>query len=189
VGAEVSLWPACGQRHRRVAKDNGSLVRRLRQTTTVATLFACGAGDLLGNNQYRKINRWPRRHPEAAAWMLWRVIAFEQDLGLALAMSHLERAKKMGLHLIEPRLALMVCQQLLDTVDLDKAATVAEAVLANRTTDTAFDDLALWLVWTQHSAAAAARTAKPRNITFPKRARPKGRVSPNPFAPADLTTQ
>jgi DNA polymerase III epsilon subunit-like protein len=138
---------------------------------------------LLGNDKSRKINRWPRRHPEAVAWMLWRVVAFEQDLGLALAMNHLEVAKDRGLHLIEPRLALMVCQQLLDTVDLDEAATVAEAVLANRTTDTAFDDLALWLVWTKHSAAAAARTAKPRNIRFPRRARPEGRVSPNPYAP------
>lgn len=138
---------------------------------------------LLGKNQSRKINRWPRKHPEAAAWMLWRVIAFEQDLGLADATKHLELAKEMGLHLVEPRLALMVCQQLLDTVDLDEAATLAGAVLANRTTDTAFDDLALWLVWTKHSAAVAAKAAKPRNIRFPRRARPEGRVSPNPYAP------
>lgn len=138
---------------------------------------------LLGKNQSRKINRWPRKHPEAAAWMLWRVVAFEQDLGLADATKHLELAKEMGLHLVEPRLALMVCQQLLDTVDQDEAATVAGAVLANRTTDTAFDDLALWLVWTKHSAAVAAKAAKPRNIRFPRRARPEGRVSPNPYAP------
>lgn len=138
---------------------------------------------LLGKGNGRYINKWARKHPEAVAWMLWRVVAFEQDLGLALAMNHLELAKNMGLHLVEPRLALMVCQQLLDTIDLDEAATVAEAVLANRTTDTAFDDLALWLVWTKHSAAAAARAATPRNITFPRRARPAGRVSPNPFAP------
>jgi hypothetical protein len=121
--------------------------------------------------------------------MLWQVVTFEQDLGLALAMDHPELAKDRGLHLVEPRLALMVCQQLLDTIDLDEGAAVADAVLANRTTDPAFDDLALWLVWTRHSAAAATRAAKPRTITFPWRARPKGRVSPNPYAPSDLTTR
>ena len=108
---------------------------------------------------------------------------FPLVLGLADATKHLELAKEMGRHLVEPRLALMVCQQLLDTVDLDEAATLAGAVLANRTTDPGFADLDVWLVWTKHSAAVEVRAAKPRNIRFPGRARPEGRVSPNPYAP------
>ena len=139
--------------------------------------------NLLGKNESRKINSWPRRHPEAAAWMLWRVVAFEQNRGLAVAANHLELAKAMGLHLVEPRLALMWCQQLLDTFDLDEAATLAETVLVNRTTDAAFDDLALWLIWTKQSAAASTKSAKPRHVLFPRRARPEGRVNYNPYAP------
>jgi hypothetical protein len=138
---------------------------------------------LLGNDKSRKINNWPTRHPEAAAWMLWRVVTFEQDLGLADTTKRLQLAKDMGLHLVEPRLALMVCQQLLETVHLDEASTVAEAVLANRTSDTAFDDLELWLIWAKQSAAAVTRDAKPRKVKFPRMARPEGRVNHNPYAP------
>ena len=139
--------------------------------------------NLLGKNKTRKIHKWLRRHPEAVAWMLWRVVAFEQNLGLAVSANHLELAKKMGLHLVEPRLALMWCQLLLDTFDLDEAATLAETVLVNRTTDAAFDDLALWLIWTKQSAAAATKAAKPRHVLFPRTARPEGRVNYNPYAP------
>jgi hypothetical protein len=95
---------------------------------------------LLGHDKSRKINRWPRRHPEAVAWMLWRVVAFEQALGLALAINHL---------------------------DLDEAAAVAEAVLANRTTGTAFDDLALWLVWTKPRARSGAGSVHLRGVDVP----------------------
>jgi hypothetical protein len=100
--------------------------------------------------------------------MVWRVVAYEQNLGLAAAMKHLQVAKDKQLHLVEPRLALMVCQQLLETVDLDEAATVAEAVLVNRTTDTVFDDLELWLIWTKQSAAAVTRAAKPPQGQVPE---------------------
>ena len=141
---------------------------------------------LLGNNEARKINNWPANHPDAAAWMLWRAIVFEQNLGLAHSMNRTEVAKKLGLHLLEPRLTLMVCQELLDTFDLDEAVALAETVLARRTTDPGFDDLAAWLAWIKQSAAVEARAAKPRDIKFPRKARPVGRVSPNPYAPIRL---
>ena len=86
----------------------------------------------------------------------------------------------------EPRLTLMVCQELLDTFDLDEAVALAETVLARRTTDPGFDDLAAWLAWIKQSAAVEARAAKPRDIKFPRKARPVGRVSPNPYAPIRL---
>ena len=133
------------------------------------------------------MNKWLGRHPEAVAWMLWRVVAFEQNLVLAVSANHLELAKAMGLHLVEPRLALMVCQLLLDTFDLDEAATLAETVLVNRTTDAETDDLALWLIWTKQSAAASTKAQKPRHVLFPRRARPEGRVNYNPYAPIRRT--
>jgi len=151
------------------------LSRELTTNRISWVLFGKGAG--------RYINDWLPKHPEAAAWMAWRAVTFEQNLGLAAAADHLLVAKDKQLHLVEPRLALMVCEQLLDTFDLDEAAALAETVLGSRTTDAAFDDLALWLIWTKQSAAAATKAAKPRHVLFPRTARPEGRVNYNPYAP------
>jgi hypothetical protein len=56
-------------------------------------------------------------------------------------------------------------------------------VLADRTTDPAYDELALWMTWHEQAAVAATRRQRPRAITHRRLARPEGRVNVNPYLP------
>lgn len=91
-------------------------------------------------------------------------------------------ASRDRLHLVEPRLALLACEYLASTGELDGAETLAEAVLGKRTSDTGFTDLATWLTWNRQALAAAKRKAKSRVITNERLARPAGRVNANPYS-------
>lgn len=138
---------------------------------------------LFGQRPDRRINKWPGRHPEVAAYMAWLVIAWEEAQGsTAPAAEHLAAAMAKDLHLVEPRLALMACEFFASTGDLDGAEAVAEAVLARRTTDDGYTDLATWLTWNRQALAAATRKAAPRVISNERLARPEGRVNPNPYS-------
>ena len=59
---------------------------------------------------------------------------------------------------------------------------VAEQVLANRTTDTAYDELAQWREWAVAALQEQARRSVPRVIRQPRLARPDGRTNPNPYS-------
>jgi hypothetical protein len=87
------------------------------------------------------------------------------------------------LHLLEPRLARVACQTLAESRGLAAARVLAEKVLATRSTDPAYDELALWMTWHEQAAVQAARRQAPRTITHPRLARPAGRVNHNPYLP------
>jgi hypothetical protein len=83
---------------------------------------------------------------------------------LAVAMSK-------DLHLLEPRLARVACQSIDERRGLTAAKAVAEKVLTSRTTDPAFDELALWMTWREQAAVQTARAQAPRTVTHPRLAR------------------
>lgn len=135
-----------------------------------------------GNDPLRRIHRWRGPHPEVAAWMAWHVVTFESNRGRGgPATDRLMLAVDLGLHLVEPRLALLACEWKLATGEGETALAIAEQALSGRTTDTAYDDLHAWLAWQQQSARAAERDERPRIITHRKLARPEGRTNRNPY--------
>ncbi|MDQ1306680.1 MAG: hypothetical protein QG671_2512 [Actinomycetota bacterium] len=60
----------------------------------------------------------------------------------------------MTLRLVEPRLTVMAPGVMAGTAGLDANIKVVEAVLSTRTTDDGYDELGLWLMWTQQALAA-----------------------------------
>lgn len=121
---------------------------------------------------------------DAAAYMAWLVVTNEDDAGrITAAMKYLEVAMDKNLHLAEPRLALVACEAVIDTGGLAAAEAIADQVLANRTSDLAYEDLRLWLTWHQQAAVRAERALTARTITHPRLARPEGRVNVNPYLP------
>jgi DNA polymerase III epsilon subunit-like protein len=139
---------------------------------------------LVGSRPDRRINAWPRTHPRETAYMAWMVFTFaaEEDRVLA-ANDYLAVAMSKNLHLLEPRLARAACQSIAETRGLAGAKAVADQVLADRTTDPAYDELALWMTWHEQAAVAATRRQRPRAITHRRLARPEGRVNVNPYLP------
>lgn len=116
--------------------------------------------------------------------MAWLVVTNEDDAGrITAAMKYLEVAMDKNLHLAEPRLALVACEAVIDTGGLAAAEAIADQVLANRTSDLAYEDLRLWLTWHQQAAVRAERALTARTITHPRLARPEGRVNVNPYLP------
>lgn len=79
---------------------------------------------------------------------------------------------------------MLACQSVVDTGGLNAAEAIADAVLANRTSDPAYAELGLWLTWHQQAAAQAKRAQRVRVITHRRLARPDGRVNRNPYLPA-----
>lgn len=163
-----------------------------QQIAEIATLGANGVldrrriknallpdGSVVGR---RALSDWEKPHPEATAWMLWRVVSFEQNEGLAVAAQHLQLALDKGLHVIEPRLALLACQMLLPGGEAERATAIAEEALAEPSTDTVYAELATWLMWAQHSQALAARKREPAKPKAERLSRPLGRVNSNPYA-------
>ena len=65
--------------------------------------------------------------------------------------------------------------------EADKAFLVAQAVIDQRTTDTAFDDLADWMLHTQHALHAQQPTPK-KVATEPRRSRPPGHTNPRLYS-------
>jgi DNA polymerase III epsilon subunit-like protein len=113
---------------------------------------------LFGNRPDRRIHKWPARHPEVAAFMAATVVAFERGEGRpTAAIDHLRVAIDKGLHLLDPRLALLACEYLLGTEGADPAVTVAQQALAARTSDPAYRDLHDWLVLHHQQIAVVER--------------------------------
>jgi hypothetical protein len=93
---------------------------------------------LFGNRPDRRINKWPATRAEIAAYMAWTVVTHEDDAGrITAALGYLDAAMSKGLHLVEPRLALVACQAVIDTGGLAAAEALADQVLVHRTSDPA----------------------------------------------------
>lgn len=139
---------------------------------------------LFGARPDRRINKWPRLHPEVAAWMTWFVITYRDESNKPIAgAAELMQAMDQDLHLAEPRLALLACEFLLSSAGLQAAETVARQILSHRTTDEAYTELASWLVWQQQAIGRTRRETRRKIGSHPRMARPEGRVNPNPYLP------
>lgn len=136
---------------------------------------------LWGKRPDRRNQKWLGKHPHAAAYMAWMVITWELRRGLAAADTHLSEAIAGRLHLLDPRLALLVCESLVATEGPDQVFGIAQAALKHRTTDDAYDDLAAWLLFTEQAAFASAQAKASRPPRNPRTGRPAGRVNPNPY--------
>jgi DNA polymerase III epsilon subunit-like protein len=119
------------------------------------------------------VKAWRRHHVDVLAYALWRASSLLLSEGEdERAHDALMQAMGLNLHTIEPRLTIMACQQLVDDGDTAKAFTVADAVLAQRTTDTAYDELADWVPFTRN--ALYEQQPRPRKpITYRRLARPQ----------------
>lgn len=95
-------------------------------------------------------NTWRVHHPEVLAYALWRIAVYEFAEGHdEAAFTVIEKGIALNLHTIEPRFTELACAQLVELGEADKAFRVAQSVMAQRTTDTAFDDLADWMLFTE----------------------------------------
>ena len=143
-----------------------------------ATLDGRRIRHLLGSTHKNALSTWRTSHPDILAYALWRVAAYELENGHdEAAFTVLDQAIAMNLHTVEPRLTKLACGQLVDLGEADKAFLVAQAVIDQRTTDTAFDDLADWMLHTQHALHAQQPTPK-KVATEPRRSRPPGHTNP-----------
>jgi DNA polymerase III epsilon subunit-like protein len=157
----------------------------------VGELFSFGAGDevtteradiLFKSSNYSSLASRKVKYPEIAAYAAWRVIAEEQEQNRASKVAtHLKTSMRLGLHLIEPRLALSVCGLLSSTQSVDDAIKIAQKVLQQRTTDEAYEELSQWLIWTEQSLAARKKVVVKTPSLHPRLARPIGRENPNPY--------
>lgn len=157
----------------------------------VATLGAAGelsedriGSVLLGRTQERgdrAIKKWS--HTKVKAYMTWLVVDWERANGVrqVLIDRHLGWAMDYELHLVEPRLTLLLCHQYAARNQAEEAIALATSVLAARTSDTAYDELAEWQEWAVAALEQQARRARPRIIRAPRLARPDGRTNPNPY--------
>lgn len=128
------------------------------------------------------IKTWRKHHPDVLAYALWRVARYLLDQGLdEAAYSAIDQGIALGLHTADPRLAELACERLVETGNSDAAFAAAHAVLAERTTDPAYADLADWVLFTQN--ALYAQQPQPRKpITHPRRARPEGHANPRLYS-------
>lgn len=115
--------------------------------------------------------------------MTWLVIDWERTNGVrnVLIDRHRQWAMDYDLHLIEPRLTLLLCQQYAARNQAEDAIALAASVLAARTSDTVYDELAEWREWAVAALEQQARRARPRVIRAPRLARPDGRTNPSPY--------
>jgi len=125
---------------------------------------------------------WRKHEPELLAYALWRCARYLLDEGLdERAFTVLDQAIALNLHTIEPRLAELAGERLVELGDGDRALRVARTVVAQRNSDGAYDDLADWILFTEN--ALYAQQPQPRApITHPRKARPDGLVHPRLYS-------
>ena len=137
---------------------------------------------LLSKSSKSPINTWRVHHPDILAYALWRVAAHlfdtEED---QRGHDALNMAVALNLHTIEPRLALLHCQRLIDDGDTTGAFTIADVVLSQRTTDPVYDDLADWVVFTRNALyEQQPRPSKP--LTKPRKGRARPVTNPRLYS-------
>jgi hypothetical protein len=134
---------------------------------------------LLDPSPRKPVNTWRTGHPEILAYTLWRIAQHELDEDdEGTAEQAIELGVALNLHTIEPRLAVLGCQRLIDEGEPDKAIKVAESVLAQRTTDLAYRELADWVQFTKNDMYAQqppprqplqyARKGRPSSLSNPR---------------------
>lgn len=157
----------------------------------LAEQVTLGGGGVLNDARIREIlaptersalNTWRKHHTDVLAYALWRIAStLLEDGHDERAFTVVDQGIAMNLHTIEPRLTELAGDRLVELGEAEKAFAVAQAVLDQRTTDTAFDDLDEWVLFTQH--ALYAQQPAPRTpITFPRRARPQGHTNPRLYS-------
>ena len=150
----------------------------------IATLAGRGVMDaqrvreLTSTSTKSPLVTWRKHEPELLAYALWRCARYLLDEGLdELAFTVLDQGIALNLHTIEPRLTELAGERLVELGDGDQALRVARTVVAQRISDTAYDDLASWILFTEN--ALYAQHPQPRApITHPRKARPDGLVHP-----------
>lgn len=145
-------------------------------------LTAARVSRLLSPLEKAPLNAWRKHHPEVLAYAIWRVANHLLEEGQdERAYTAVDHGIALGLHTVEPRLTELACDRLIANGESDKAFRVADAVLAQRTTDTAYDDLADWVLFTQNALYAQQPTPR-KTITHPRRARPHGHTNPRLYS-------
>jgi len=148
----------------------------------IGTMTASRLHRILAPSTKSPVNRWRKHHPEILAYALWRVARYQQDADLdGPADQALEQAMALNLHTIEPRLTEMACQQLVDDGEPDKAFTIAQAVLAQRTTDTAYRDLSDWVQYTTNALYAQQPAPRPP-LRYERKGRPSNTSNPRLYS-------
>ncbi|GAA1797607.1 hypothetical protein GCM10009835_14690 [Planosporangium flavigriseum] len=131
-----------------------------------------------------KNNAWTKTQPKMAGYMAWLVVEHQRKWAKGSAGGRrLQEAMERGLHLYEPRLALLACEAGLTTDGAEAAVQAAAQALVSRTTDDAYQRLADWLTWVQQSQALLARRSMPHREPAKRRGRPTALVPPNPYLP------
>lgn len=125
---------------------------------------------------------WSQKYKEIAAYAAWYLIDEElkQNRGTP-AVTHINAAERLGLHLAEPRMAKLQCETWLQAHRTADALTLARSVLANRTTDLGYSELEDWVAQTEQSIQARAKAVTKAPSNHPRRARPQGRENENPY--------
>lgn len=137
---------------------------------------------LLAPTPKSPVSTWRKHHRDILAFALWRAANHQFDQGHdEAAYTTVEQGIAMGLHLLDPRLAELACDQLVEQGQPDKAFDVASVVLAGRNTDPAFDDLASWVTLARTSLYAQ-QPPPPAVINEPRRARPPGHTNPRQYS-------
>ena len=131
----------------------------------------------------RRIEQWSAHHPELAGCMAAMVIEYERDnRGAVLAGKYMADAATFGLQNVEPRFGLLYAEHLHATGKTTAARTLVDALLAKRTTDEAFDALALWRDRLDQQEAAIQRKQNAVTPTQrPRMIRPRDHINPNPY--------
>lgn len=139
--------------------------------------------ELLHPGLKQPLNIWRKHHGDVLAYALWRIARYRLDHGRdgdAFTVVDQGIAMHLHLHLLDPRLAHLACERILETGDATKALAVANTLLGKRTTDPAYDDLDDWAMFT-HNALYAQTPPPPKEISYPRRARPAGLVNPRRY--------
>ncbi|MFN8078495.1 MAG: hypothetical protein U0Q19_02925 [Kineosporiaceae bacterium] len=82
----------------------------------------------------------------------------------------------------EPRLMLLAARDPLMLGSMEATTTAVEAMLARRTTDPCYDELAETLLYLRRVQGQNGNAPTPRVLTKPRLARPAGRMNDNPSA-------
>ena len=149
---------------------------------TAQTLTSTRIRDLLSTSLKAPINTWRKHHRDVLAYALWRVAQHAASQGIDdIATNAVTTAMAMDLHRDEPRLAQLACQQLVDDGDPNAAFAIGQEALDQRTTDTAFEELSDWMLYTRATLYGQQPTAR-RPITHKRLARPEGHTNPRLYS-------
>ncbi len=140
------------------------------------------ARDVLSPHERSPLNTWRKNHGDVLAYTLWRIARYLFDEGEdERAYSVVDQGIAMDLHTIEPRFCELAGERLVETGQAATALATAQALLAQRTTDPAYDDLASWILFTENALYAQQPAAR-KTITHPRRARPEGHTNPRLYS-------